>query len=200
MKIKLTVLLILPMLLLSTLSSHSDDTEIYLNNDAVLAGAPLIMLTLDYRPNLTSSVCNGYDATDSTSNCFKMFWKCNDFEIATDDDGNDIYETDESGNQILDDDGQPIPVYAKDAEGNKICTANSSNNNANDGWLPWLPDPDSNQPDRNPIVPVDPDAVNFFEIFVAALNIVFEGLLEEKGEGKFRVGMMPSCIWSCSVT
>jgi type IV pilus assembly protein PilY1 len=175
MKIKLTVLLILPMLLLSTLSSHSDDTEIYLNNDAVLAGAPLIMLTLDYRPNLTASVCGGYDPTDATSNCFTTFWKCTEFQTTV--------ETDEET-------GEETTVFARDAQGNKICIADTNNNNANSGWVPWLPDPDSNQPDRNPIIPVDPDAVNFFEIFVAALNRVFEGLLEEKGEGKFRLGMM----------
>ena len=116
MKIKLTVLLILPMLLLSTLSSHSDDTEIYLNNDAVLAGAPLIMLTLDYRPNLTASVCGGYDPTDATSNCFTTFWKCTEFQTTV--------ETDEET-------GEETTVFARDAQGNKICIADTNNNNAN---------------------------------------------------------------------
>ena len=127
MKTKLIAILILPLMFFASVLSHSDDTEIYLNADSVLAGSPLIMLTLDYRPNLASSVCNGYDPTDATSECFGMFWKCNVYEQKVDDDNNPV--TDDDGN----------PVYTD------VCAASDSNNNANDGWVPWLPNPDSNQ-------------------------------------------------------
>lgn len=42
------------------------------------------------------------------------------WQQATDEQGNLIWETDEQGNLILDDNGNPIPVPARDAAGNKI--------------------------------------------------------------------------------
>ena len=37
----------------------ADDTDIYLNPSVAAGAEPLVMFTLDYRPNLTSTVCNG---------------------------------------------------------------------------------------------------------------------------------------------
>lgn len=37
----------------------ADDTDIYLNPSVVAGAEPLVMFTLDYRPNLTSTVCGG---------------------------------------------------------------------------------------------------------------------------------------------
>ena len=36
-----------------------DDTDIYLNPSVAVGAEPLVMFTLDYRPNLTASVCGG---------------------------------------------------------------------------------------------------------------------------------------------
>ena len=40
-------------------SSLADDTDIYLNPSVSAGAEPLVMFTLDYRPNLTSAVCGG---------------------------------------------------------------------------------------------------------------------------------------------
>ena len=37
----------------------ADDTDIYLNPSVAAGAEPLVMFTLDYRPNLTSTVCSG---------------------------------------------------------------------------------------------------------------------------------------------
>ena len=37
----------------------ADDTDIYLNPSVVAGAEPLVMFTLDYRPNLTATVCGG---------------------------------------------------------------------------------------------------------------------------------------------
>lgn len=153
MKNKLIYLLALPALLFTSNTMFGDDTEIYLNTNSELAGDPLVLLTLDYRPNLTANVCSGYDQNDPQSECWNMFWKCSDYEDSLDENGN------------------------------KVCKVEGGTPKA----TPWLPNPENTSV---PIIPVDPDAVNFFEIFVAALNVVFENLLEEKGEGAFRLGMM----------
>ena len=36
-----------------------DDTDIYLNPSVAAGAEPLVMFTLDYRPNLTAAVCGG---------------------------------------------------------------------------------------------------------------------------------------------
>lgn len=151
---KLFSLLLIPALLFSTNVVRSDDTEIYLNNNSAEAGKPLVMLTLDYRPNLSSRVCNDYDPADPTSDCWNMFWECTAYQVDPTTGG-----------------------FTLDGNGNKICTTGT----------PWLPNPTDVSV---PYIPVDPDSVTFFEAFVAALNIVFERLLEEKGEEAFRLGMM----------
>jgi type IV pilus assembly protein PilY1 len=37
----------------------ADDTEIYLTNDAAKADEPMVMFSIDWRPNLTATVCSG---------------------------------------------------------------------------------------------------------------------------------------------
>lgn len=45
--------------LLFVLPASADDTDIYLNPSVASGAEPLVMFTLDYRPNLTSTVCGG---------------------------------------------------------------------------------------------------------------------------------------------
>lgn len=42
-----------------SLSALADDTDIYLNPKVASGAEPLVMFTLDYRPNLTATVCGG---------------------------------------------------------------------------------------------------------------------------------------------
>lgn len=57
------------LLLLYPIFAGGDDTDIYFTRNSQSAGAPLVMLALDYRPNLGSTVCTGNDA----ANCQKLF-------------------------------------------------------------------------------------------------------------------------------
>ena len=68
MKAKLLILLTIPLLLFTATLGHSDDTEIYLNQDEPGAGIPLVMITLDFRSNVVSTVCQG-DVSVSTHDC-----------------------------------------------------------------------------------------------------------------------------------
>ena len=57
----------------------ADDTEIYLRSN-VDAGQPMIMLVLDYRPNLSATECAGYAelagrVPDKTSTCGEIFYE-----------------------------------------------------------------------------------------------------------------------------
>ena len=45
--------------LLFALPAFGDDTDIYLNPSVAVGAEPLVMFTLDYRPNLTATVCGG---------------------------------------------------------------------------------------------------------------------------------------------
>ena len=45
--------------LLLVSGAPADDTDIYLQPQTAVGAEPLVMFTLDYRPNLTSSVCGG---------------------------------------------------------------------------------------------------------------------------------------------
>jgi len=54
-------LLVIAFVITST-SLRADDTDIYLDTNSVSAGIPLIMLTLDYRPNLGSNICTDASA------------------------------------------------------------------------------------------------------------------------------------------
>jgi type IV pilus assembly protein PilY1 len=45
------------LLLLTSVGAGADDTDIYLNPERPIGGEPLVMFTLDYRPNLASSAC-----------------------------------------------------------------------------------------------------------------------------------------------
>ena len=55
----------------------ADDTDIYLTPQSSAGGEPLIMLSLDYRSNLNSTVCQGYSQPDGVpdagSNCGSIF-------------------------------------------------------------------------------------------------------------------------------
>jgi type IV pilus assembly protein PilY1 len=46
-------------LLLFSGAALADDTDIYLTGNVAVSGQPLVMFSLDYRPNLASTVCNG---------------------------------------------------------------------------------------------------------------------------------------------
>lgn len=50
-------------LLLAT-QAIADDTDIYLNPSVASGAEPLVMFTLDYRPNLNSTVCGGTECDD----------------------------------------------------------------------------------------------------------------------------------------
>jgi type IV pilus assembly protein PilY1 len=63
--------ILIPVLLTASLHSIGDDTEIYLQSDTPVSAKPLVMLNLDYRPNLGSTVCG--DFSDTSSACYKLF-------------------------------------------------------------------------------------------------------------------------------
>ena len=48
--------------LLTTPAVRADDVAIFFNVNEIDAGEPLVMFSLDYRPNLTSSICNISDS------------------------------------------------------------------------------------------------------------------------------------------
>jgi type IV pilus assembly protein PilY1 len=74
MKTNLFILLTIPLLMFTVTLGHSDDTEIYLNTNAPGAGKPLVMIALDFRSNVVSSVCQG-DVSVPTHGCYKFFYK-----------------------------------------------------------------------------------------------------------------------------
>jgi type IV pilus assembly protein PilY1 len=57
MKKKLLTLLTVPLILFTATLGHGDDTEIYINDFVPESGAPLVMIMLDFRSNLTSTQC-----------------------------------------------------------------------------------------------------------------------------------------------
>ncbi len=59
---KLRIALLILMASIAGSTIHADDTDIYLKAQSLSSGVPLIMLTLDYRPNLGSSICNDASA------------------------------------------------------------------------------------------------------------------------------------------
>ena len=65
MKIKFFLLTSLAMLISVIGTARADDTDIYINNNATLPAnsMPMVMFSLDYRPNLGSTACGqGQDA------------------------------------------------------------------------------------------------------------------------------------------
>lgn len=56
------------------------------------------------------------------------YWGVEGNEIKTDENGNPVYQTDAEGNPVLDEKGNPIPVYAvkTDAEGNELKDKNGN--------------------------------------------------------------------------
>jgi type IV pilus assembly protein PilY1 len=52
-------LLTATLLLVFAPAGHTDDTDVYLNPNLGGGAEPLVMFALDYRPNLTATVCNG---------------------------------------------------------------------------------------------------------------------------------------------
>jgi type IV pilus assembly protein PilY1 len=61
--LKASITTALASLILTIGSAHADDTDVYMNPGAGLpAGSePMVMFSLDYRPNLGSTACNGSD-------------------------------------------------------------------------------------------------------------------------------------------
>lgn len=57
------------LLVLSHTPATADDAEIYVNQSGATAGKPAVMFTLDWRPNLTSEVCNDW------AQCYPLFQK-----------------------------------------------------------------------------------------------------------------------------
>jgi len=135
---RISLFLLIPLLLNAATLSHADDTEIYLNTNALSAGKPLVMLALDYRSNLASRVCNGYSDTLIPGSDKPECWDF--FNICT----------------------------ATDA-GTGECTAGQR---------------------RHPQVPLNASSVSFYELLVAALNLVFLEILDDVGENQFRLGLM----------
>lgn len=66
-KFYLSLLVALPLIISGTATLKADDTDIYLNaNAAEVENEPMVMFMLDWRPNLTSTICNGFGNGGST--------------------------------------------------------------------------------------------------------------------------------------
>ena len=61
MKSKFLLTLVIAATTVTFGSAYADDTDIYVNQGAALPpeSEPLVMFSLDYRPNLGSTACNG---------------------------------------------------------------------------------------------------------------------------------------------
>lgn len=91
----LTMFALLPVFVLQPSAPlRADDIDIYDNPSASSADAPVVMFTLDWRPNLAATVCQS--------------GSCNFL----------LYQTDPNGNVITDSSGNPIPLTYTDANGN----------------------------------------------------------------------------------
>jgi type IV pilus assembly protein PilY1 len=134
-----------------TTPAISDDTEIYLNPNAGDAAAPIVMLSLDYRDNLGSAVCSGYEEDANgypvkESECGQIFYEAAECEST------EVQILNDLGEVLTGDDGNPL-----------YETVESCNDTQAELFLPQ---------DSTPLTP----SVNFFEIFRAVLKVVMEPL------------------------
>lgn len=65
-KFYLALLAAIPVVFAGSVTLKADDTDIYLNSAGSEVDAPMVMFMLDWRPNLTSTVCNKFAAGAST--------------------------------------------------------------------------------------------------------------------------------------
>ena len=137
----------------------ADDTEIYLRSNED-AGQPMIMLVLDYRPNLSAVECAGYSelegrVPDKTSECGDLFYEAVCGEI----------------------------VYPERATPEQISETDTAHEAAcRTGIEAGLAEEDDYK--RVIFLPDDPGSVIFFELLRTALFVVLDPL-----QG-FRIGLM----------
>ena len=113
-----------------TAPAISDDTEIYLEPKSNTAGEPLIMLSLDYRSNLGSTVCQGYaeisDVPDQTSTCGSIF-----YEASGGDSTSDFLPDDPASVKFFEIFRAVLKVVMEPLDGVKIGLMLNHNHNAN---------------------------------------------------------------------
>lgn len=81
-----------------TTPAVADDIEIFFNALPITVGDPMVMFSLDWRPNLTSTICNfTYDASDSDRDYLDP---CSSGDVWSDDIKQAFFETDLSDGTV----------------------------------------------------------------------------------------------------